>query len=57
MNTTNNNINLTNEEMTILLDALIYASTKMLRDNYSSAEEIAEVKALRKAIQKQVAAA
>jgi hypothetical protein len=48
-----NTINLSNEEIEILLDALIYATTKMGRDNQTSEAEIAIVKSLRKNIKSQ----
>jgi hypothetical protein len=47
-------IKFTNEEIDILLDALIYATTKMGRDNLTGADEIAMVKSLRANIKSQV---
>ena len=49
-----NTIKISNKEIEILLDALIYATTKMGRDNETTAEEIALVKSLRANIKSQI---
>lgn len=46
-------IGLTNAQIETLLDALIYATTKMKRDNETDADEIADVQQLRKNIKSQ----